>query len=255
MNEDLLVDFEDDEPVVVEKTVKYDDEYNEDTTVFYRTMREKKCDFVSHDIISCKPEHVFQYPYMWDPYTGEKKDTDPFGPLYFMPDELIYIFYKGRLKKLWIPPKDIVGGMDEGQYEGCYGEAVGCGEDLDIPTRGKFPESYNFRIPIDDCYLPPDSDKSIPSMGPKLTNEEIMEIEELAEKHHKNNYQNVFGKSRPSLVRMKQLYDLALSKTPDLTKVLEEDGVDNKEENLSSEEIREYRYKANIRAVNELMNM
>ena len=72
--------------------------------------------------------------------------------------------------------------------------------------------------------------------------------ENLAETYHKHNYQNVFGKKRPSLIQMKNLYDIAISKNPDLSKILEE-------ENLTQEELKEYRYRANIRAVNELINM
>ncbi len=241
------VDFDDSDitnkDVVIDEK-KYDKEYNSDTTEFYKNMREKKYNIISHDVFNCNTEHVFKFKEMWDPYTGERIGDDPFGSLYFHPDELIRFYYKRRLKTLWTDQKDETGGV----YEGYYGDGVGSGEEINIPGRGIYPELYLFRLPIDDCYLAPNTDRSIITMGPKLTDEEVKLIDELAEKYHKDNYRNSFGKKRPSLYKMKLLYDTAISKHPDISKYC----VDEK--NMSKTELEELRNRANRDAVNELIN-
>jgi hypothetical protein len=252
MDDDLLVDF-DDENVHTQEVQKndqnqkilYTKEYNKQTTEFYRNMREKKYNIISHDSFDCDINNIFQFPYMWDPYTGERTEKDPHGSLYFHPDELIHFFYKRRLKMLWHEPKDENGGF----FQGYYGDAVGSGEEIEIPGRGIYPELYLFRLPIDDCYLPPDSDLSVITMGPKLTDEEIVLIDELVEKYHKKYYQNCYRKKRPSLVQMKKLYDTAISKNPDLTKY----GL--KLEEMSDEKILELKNRANREAVDILIQM
>jgi hypothetical protein len=252
MDNDLLIDFEDDSTsyeTAKEETKKYKKIYNNHTTDFYCLLREKKYNVISHDSFDCHIDQIFQFPYIWDPYTGEREEKDPFGPFYFHPDDLIRFFYKRRLKLLWHEPKDITTGPNAGYYEGYYGEGVGSGEDILIPGRGFHPELYLFRLPIDDCYMPPYSDLSIITMGPKLTNDELALIDELAEKYHKHNYQNCYKKKRPSLALMKKLYDNALSKTPDLSKYK----IDEK--NLSKEELENLRNKANREAVTALINI
>jgi hypothetical protein len=208
-------------------------------------MREKKYNIISHDAFECKIEHTFAFPFMWDPYTGERCGKDPHGSLHFHPDDLIHFFYKRRLKMLWNEPKDENGGF----FEGYYGDAVGSGYDIKIEGRGIYPELYLFRLPIDDCYLPKDSDLSIISMGPKLTEEDIVLIDELAEKYHKNNYQMCFRKQRPSLVKMKKFYDTAISNNPDITKLSEYSN------NLNKEKIDELKSRVNREAVEELKKM
>ena len=245
---DLLVEFEDEQTTV--ELPKYKNEYNKHTIEFYKTLREKKYNVISHDSFDCNLNNIFQYDDMWDPYTGEKiNEKDPFGGLCFHPDDLIHFYHKRRLKLLWNEPKDIVGGPNAGYYEGYYGDGLGSGENIYIPGRGDHIELYLFRLPVDDCYLPPDSDLSIITMGPKLTNDEIKQIDELAEKHHPYNYQYGYGKKRPSLAQMKKMYDTAISKTPDLSKF----SVDENE--LDNEELMNYRARANREAVEELKKM
>lgn len=250
MDDDLFVDFEETQPVIEKKNniVKYNDNYDDYTTNLYFVMREKKYNVISHDAFDCNTDHIFKYKYMWDPYTGEKKEEDPIGPLCFHPDDLIYFFYTRRKKLLWIESKDIVEGINEGVYEGYYGDGLGSGDNINIIGRGEYPELYLFRLPIDDCYLPPDSDKSIITMGPKLSDEEIKLIEELAE-CHQTNYQYFYGKKRPSLTLMKKLYDTAISKNPDISQYL----TDKKKEDLTSEELYELKNRANREAVNALV--
>ena len=256
MSIDCLVDF-DDEPVICDTQTqkKYSKEYNRQTTYFYKNMREKKYNIFSHDIFTCNIDHVFKFPYMWDPYTGERStDLDIFGPLYFHPDELIHFFYKQRLHMLWTGEKDENGGL----FEGHYGDAVGAGENINIVGRGVYPERYLFRLPIDDCYLPPDSDESIISMGPVLTDDEVKQIEELAIKYHGDNYKYLYRKDRPSLTRIKKYYDTAISENPDITYLKEQHcsdtGID-KDSIFSLKIINEFKNKANRDAVNYLIHL
>lgn len=261
MDDSLLIDFEEDNSfinyttnneTINKETIKYKQEYDEYTTQLYKNMREKKYNVISHDSFNCDFDRIFQYHHMWDPYTGHKNDIDPFGPLCFHPDELINWFYTRRKKMLWIEQVNITHGPESGLYEGYYGDGLGSGENIHIVSRGEFPELYLFRLPIDDCYLPPDFDRSIITMGPRLTDEEIKNIEELAEKYHNSNYTNLYGKKRPSIVLMKQLYDIAISKTPNITPYLEEN---EKENSLSSERLAELRGRANREAVNQLVRL
>ena len=90
MNIDNFVDFDeiDDSNTVNvvqnenSKIKKYDKRYNESTD-FYRIMREQKCNFISHCPFDCDVSHVFQFHSMWDPYTGERTQPDPLGQFIF----------------------------------------------------------------------------------------------------------------------------------------------------------------------------
>lgn len=206
---ELFVDFDEcNISQEIQQEIKsYDINYDEQTTVFYRNMREKKYNIISHDKFNYEPDYAFKFENMWDPYTGERKEKDKFGALYFDPDELIHFFYKRRLKLLWNEPKDENGGY----YQGYFGDALGSGENILIKGRGLHPELYLFRLPIDDCYLEEDCDLSVITMGPKLTEQEIENIDYLAETYHKKNYYEVYKKNRPSLKKMKELYDIAIN--------------------------------------------
>jgi hypothetical protein len=57
-------------------------------------------------------------------------------------------------------------------------------------------------------------------MGPKLTMSELEEIDKLANEHYKNNYSKTYGKTRPSLVLMKKLYDEAINTNPDILAIV-----------------------------------
>lgn len=211
MEDELFVDFEDSCQCTEIKEKQYDQEYDEQTTEFYKNMRVNKYNVINHDIFPYDINHTFQFEYMWDPYTGEIKEKDIFGPLYFDPDELIHFYYKRRLNLLWNESKDEAGGF----YEGFYGDAVGSGENINIPGRGLHPELYLFRLPIDDCYLPKNSDLSIISMGPILSKENIKNIDFLSETYHKKNYYNNYRKQRPSLEKMMELYNIAIDNRVD----------------------------------------
>ena len=206
MNDDFLVDFDDSCEIKKHDEKKYEKEYDKQTVEFYRNMRENKYNIISHDRFTYNIEHAFKFEYMWDPYTGELEDKDIFGPLYFDPDELIYFYYKRRLKLLWNDSKDEHGGY----YEGYYGDGIGSGENILIPGRGLHPELYLFRLPIDDCYLQKNSDLSIITMGPKLTYENLKNLDFLAETYHRNNYINTYRKKRPVMLKMMEYYSIAI---------------------------------------------
>lgn len=209
-----LVDVQDIKEVKSNKISKYikDNkiiEYNDTTTQFYRVLRERKLDVINQNEIE-DPNTMFKFEYRWDPYTGEREDKDPYGPLYFHPDDLIYCWYLKRLNGLWVEPKDEASGY----FSGYYDFHVGTGKNIEVIGRGTYPESYLFRLPVNDCYLMKDQDLSIVTMGPELTNDEIFEIYNLAEKYHKNNYKLTYKKNRPNLMAMKEYYDIALDKSP-----------------------------------------
>ena len=102
-----------------------------------------------------------------------------------------------------------------GYYEGYFDDGVGAGEDFFLPGRDYHPEWYIFRLPIIDCYLTKDHRKQHITFGPKLTDDEIKDIEVKANKRP-NNYKKLFGVNRPSLTIMKKLYDNAIATEPEL---------------------------------------
>ncbi|AYV78676.1 MAG: hypothetical protein Edafosvirus24_2 [Edafosvirus sp.] len=181
--------------------------YDIQTMEHYRVLRLRKMDPIIN--LDLDERKSFAFKYEWDPYTGERLGIDPYGALYFNPDYLIRHFYLSRLNNLWVDAKD----EKDGFYQGYYDTSVGAGEDMFIASRGHFPERYVFRLPIMDCYLTKDYNHKFITMGPKLTNQEIADIEEKASKMG-NSYLTLFGKPRPSIVKMKKLYDQAISKNP-----------------------------------------
>ncbi len=226
------------EPTVLNYKKDYDKDYEERTTEYYKTLRLRKMDpFINIDL---EDDDAFKFEYMWDPYTGERKEKDPFGSLYFDPDSLIHYFYINRLKNLWTEPSDENGGY----YQGYYDMLVGSGENINIIGRGECPEKYLFRLPIIDCYLEKDYNKSIITMGPKLTIEEVKLIDNLASKNP-DNYRKMFKKPRPSLYKMKKYYDIAISSNPNIKCIV----------NANEDKKKEIKYKINCNAVDELRKM
>ena len=218
---------------------KYNYNYEDRTTEYYKTLRIRKMDPLIN--IDLDDDTSFKFKYMWDSYTGERKEPDPFGPLYFDADSLIHYYYVNRLKNLWNEPVDEINGL----YEGYYDMLLGSGNNINIIGRGECPEKYLFRIPIIDCYLEKDYNKSIITMGPRLTDEEAKEIDTIAQKHPLN-YKAMFSKTRPSLYKMKKYYDEAINDNPNITlRIID----------YSEEKIKELKYFANCKAVDKLKRM
>lgn len=196
----------------------YNKKYDTTTTEFYRVLRERKIDVITQEEVP--EEKAFKFEYQWDPYTGERTEKDPYGPLYFFPDSLIRYFDVKKMNGLWINEVDEEGGY----FSGYYGDVVGNGENINVVGRGLYPELYLFRIPIADCYLAPEHDMSIITMGPKLTMDELITIDNLAEKYYKNDYYREYKKKRPSLAKMKKIYDVAIDVNP---KIIEYNNLPN----------------------------
>jgi len=252
---DNFVDFGDsDEDVPVVSTYKslynmgsnkY--EYDATTLKHYRAIRESKFNVFLPESTDFDVKTAFAYPNMWDPYNGKITGVDPYGPLLFFPDDLVYYFYSKRLDMLWNEPVDDVGA---GYFAGYYGDAVGAGINITVSGRGDYPEKYLFRLPITNCYLPTTHHLSTVTMGPILTNEEVSMIDSLAAKQQ-SYYKKNYGKERPSLTYIKQLYDQAISKTPDISKLLKNE----KPTDLTKDELQNYYNRANRIAVDILIKL
>lgn len=188
---------------------KYQSEYDSTTTLYYKAHRTQKTDPITFDELN--DDNAFKFYEMWDPYTGNRTTVDPCGPLYFNPVSILNNIYCQKLKGLWIDQSE----EDEGVYEGYYGENLGTGEDLEIVGRGIYPERHIFRLPIANCYLKPSHSMSLITMGPKLTNKEIIEIDKLLTTHwsHDRIYKKIYKKIG-SLYKLKCLYDVAICRDP-----------------------------------------
>lgn len=219
-------------------------EFDETTNVFYKVMRERKLNvFTQEDDIDT--QKCFQYPYIWDTFTGEVMGLDPYGSLWFHPMDLVNYFSEYCLNNLWHDQVDETGGI----YEGYYGDLLGSGENLYVTSRGYYTELYLFRIPIVDCYMPKDCNLSLITMGGKLTNEDLKTIDTLVENYYKNSYTKKYRKNPPKLVEMKKHYDNAISATPSLESFgYSEDYINS----LTEIELKNLRNQANIRAVENL---
>jgi hypothetical protein len=185
-------------------------DFDNHTLEYYKSMREQHyCPLSSKKV---DPEKCFKLYDMWDPYTGDRIGPDPYGPLCFDIDTLVKHIYNNRLRKLWVEQSD----ENDGIYEGYYDDAVGAGNDFLVVGRGHHPEWDIFRIPIMDCYLMSDHNTQIITFGPKLTDEELAQIDYIASNKLGNSYERQFRQYRPSLLKIKQFYDVAISKEPQI---------------------------------------
>lgn len=184
--------------------------YDSKTTTYYKTLRQCHLDPILNDIVPS--EIAFKYKYTWDAYTGEIIGIDKDGELWFHPAYLIYYFYTHRLDGLWKNSDREHHALGNAEYEGYYDMLVGSGENMRVIGRGEYPELYLFRIPICDCYLEKDYDKSIITMGAKLSNADIDELENLCHiQSVQDEYMKSFHTKCPSIKTMKTLYDSAIS--------------------------------------------
>lgn len=185
--------------------------FDKTTTETYKVMRELHLDPITHEKV---PDNLdFKFEYMWDPITGDRLEKDPNGPFHFNVLTLAENFYHNRLRMLWIDGETINGI----KYEGYYGDALCSGEDIYVPSRGISKHMHLFRLPIIDCYLQSGFDYSVITMGPKLTYEEIDEIQNIIDKYYKVNT-NISKKNKTktniiNISHMRNLYMKAISKT------------------------------------------
>ena len=74
-------------------------EYDKITIQKYKALRYRKMDPIAY--VEVDEEYAFKFKYIWDPYTGERKNIlDENGPLYFDPDILIKHYFTKMLSKL-----------------------------------------------------------------------------------------------------------------------------------------------------------
>lgn len=180
-------------------------------------------------------QDLFCFKFKWNPYNGERLGIDHDGPLYFDPNTLIHYFYTNRLTNLWTE-----GGIEGGMYyEGHYGDAVGNGPEFEIKGRGSHKDWYLFRLPIIDCYLDNFNTQAV-TMGPILTDNEIKEIYKLSKRYGRK-YKEMYGYNRPNILKIKELYDIAVSKNLHINMDF-----------LSLQEINIIKYQINIDAVENL---
>ena len=184
----------------------YKQKYSHATLEYYKAMRIRVMDPIT--ITELNPSHAFEFKNMWDPYTGERLEHDPYGSLWFDPNILIKFYYTNRVNQLWAEPID----EHNGYYEGYYADAVGRGNDIYIQSRGYHPERYLFRLPIHDCYLTTDHNDAVITMGPLLSDDDVKRIDYLASLPGET-YRRSYGKKRPTLATIKFLYEQAVSMT------------------------------------------
>lgn len=209
MDSSDFVDFDDyEEPA--KSTNHTVNNFDKRTTEYYRILRLRKMDPIM--CTELEDYKCFKFHEKWDPYTGDRLSLDQDGPLCFHPDIIIHYFYTKRLANLWVEPVDDIGGF---HYQGYYDVAVGAGENIYIESRGFCPDKYLFRLPINDCYLSIGHNTNFITIGPKLSDDEVEQIDNLASLYG-DNYKTLFGKPRPSLKTMKYYFDQAISTTPDL---------------------------------------
>ena len=182
---------------------------------------------------------LFKFDYKWNPFTGERYETkDEDGPLYFDPNTLIHYFYSNRFNNLWVD-----GYYDNNDYiQGYYGDALGKFPNFEIKGRGKHPEMYLFRLPIIDCYLEEGYNMRCVTMGPILNDKEIKKIYSLSKKYN-NYFKDTFGYKRPNLVKLKNLYDLAVNPCNEYINL----------NNISKEEIDIIKFQINTDAVKNIL--
>jgi len=185
--------------------------YDKQTCVHYKKLRDQHIDPITLEPVD--ENKAFKYYFKWNPFSGDKGQIDSDGPLCFSPISLAKYFYMNRLKNLW----SVAVSDERGEQTGYYGNAVGNGPDFNIISRGDHPEWYLFRLPIIDCYMPENGNDQFITLGPKLTEKEITEIHELAQKYYKQEYKDLFSHKKGKqygLLYLYNEYQNAIDKVP-----------------------------------------
>ena len=175
--------------------------YDKTTNEIYRIKRLFKIDPLFD--IEIQENFIFKFYDAWNPYNGIRIGKDNIGPLCFDAIKLYDYYYLNRFQGLWISPQD--------GFQGYYGDNVGSGKKIYIKSRGSNPEKYLFRLPIIDCYLSPNHNLSVITMGPELLENDILQIDNIILNHHPKKTHNKFT----SLTILKYYYDKAIESSPD----------------------------------------
>ena len=83
------------------------------------------------------------------------------------------------------------------------------------------PDWYLFRLPLIFKHLPKGFNLQIPVVMPALSDQDIDLIDSMAEKYGRS-YRRRFGRARPKLKQIKQLYDIAVDPFPEIELTIEE---------------------------------
>lgn len=145
--------------------------------------------------------NLYSYKFCWNPLNGSILGIDPRGPLYFDPDILLHYFYINRVRYLWY--------KENNNYSARYGDAMGNGPEFNIKGRGSHHHWYLFRLPLFDAYCNKIDQQT--TIAPILTLKDIKKIYRLSLKRKKN-YYKCFGRERPNLIKIYELYHQAISK-------------------------------------------
>lgn len=226
-------------------------------------FRRKKIDPVLNNG-QVSEELSWSFPNMWNPHTGDIIDKeDPFGPITFNVVSIANYIWLNRLKKLWVPEGYH---PHTGEYLSAhYEEGIGMGEKFNIISRGEHPEWYIFRLPVNDIYVL-EHMKMVPSMGPKLTKEDIIKINTILHTNAgKNAYITEYNTLPPNLIEIWEHYHIAISKNPtedpeyslfyfNLSERVQDMGM-TMESDLAQELLKDMKGSTNKRHVQHLLNI
>jgi hypothetical protein len=201
-----FVNFEDEPEKDKKDIVSNYYEYDKTTIETYRINRLLSIDPILNEKIS--EELNFKFKDKWDPLTGIRTTIDEIGPLCFNAGNVYKFYMKNRTNGLWNPPTN----DNTGYFQGYYGDLVGSGINININSRGSFPEKYLFRLPIVDCYLSKNHNHSLVTMGPILSDAEINEIDYIIA------YKSTL-KNQLKLSLIKKWYDKAITDDIDYNKL------------------------------------
>lgn len=206
----------------------YKENYNEFTNQTLRVKRLQGRDIINDEKIP--DEECFKFFQVWDPATGKRLEKiDEHGPICYDVFDLCYSFYIKRLNGLWNEP--------DNEFGGHYGEFLGTGQNINIISRGSYPEKYLFRLPTCDAYVHKNIKSSYVTYTPILNDEEIKELDEkldyIAKKYNKKISANA---CEGFMSKIKLHYDEALNPNPDknneIFKKIIEDNPDFQENDL-----------------------
>lgn len=181
----------------------YEKNYNDDTITYIDNRVEKECP-LSCDTMT--DDNAFKYPYIWNALTGEIEGKDPHGPLYFNPAWIYRYIHSNILNGLWL------------NIEGCAGQHdvyLGRGQDFVRPNKIPEPNRYIFRVPIQDCYCLHDHNDSLFTLSPKLTDDDVQEIDRLIQEYNMDEVSGIYN-DNTTLSKLKELYDIALNPYPSM---------------------------------------
>ncbi len=182
------------------------EKYDENTNKLYKSLRYSKLDPITYENIS--EDLLFKFEYLWDPITGERLFKDIYGPLNFNVLTLATSIYYNRLRLLWNNPTE--------EFEGFYGDGLCAGEDLYLKSRGNNKHLHIFRLPIIDCYIPKNFSRSIITMSPILTLDEINLIQTKLNKYYIKNPRE----KKIDLVKINLYYNKAIDKKATLKEAM-----------------------------------